>query len=103
MFLVQPVVVLATFFASIPMPNISVPLKQWATQQSVFNRPIAHPPAGLPVPNPTRSFWINSAPDSNPLASEGSEGPLTKDADVCIIGSGITGAIFRSHTWNHRD
>lgn len=85
------------------MPNISVPLEQWATHQAVFNQPISHEAAGLPVPNPTRSFWIDSAPDANPLAKEGSEGPLIKDADVCIIGSGITGAIFQSHTYNLRD
>lgn len=94
MFLV-PVALFATllgFHTLIPMPNISVPLNQWATQQAVFNRPISHPPAGLPVPNPTRSFWIDSAPDSNPLATEGSEGPLTRDADICIIGAGSTGA-----------
>ncbi|KZV89989.1 FAD dependent oxidoreductase [Exidia glandulosa HHB12029] len=45
----------------------------------------------LPVPNPTKSFWIDSSPDANPLAAEGSTGALTADADIAIIGSGITG------------
>ncbi|KAG6856519.1 hypothetical protein H0H87_003607 [Tephrocybe sp. NHM501043] len=46
--------------------------------------------SGLPVSNSTHSFWINT-PGANPLAKEGSEGDLTPTADVCIIGSGITG------------
>ncbi|KAF9024253.1 FAD dependent oxidoreductase [Hymenopellis radicata] len=44
----------------------------------------------LPASNPTKSFWIDS-PRANPLAKEGSTGPLTTDADVCIIGSGMSG------------
>lgn len=51
---------------------------------------------GLPVPNPTHSFWIDS-PQANPLAKEGSSGPLTRDADVCIIGAGITGVSSAYH------
>ncbi|KAF9224266.1 FAD dependent oxidoreductase [Gyrodon lividus] len=54
-------------------------------------------PAGLPSTNPTRSFWTHSSPDANPLAREGSEGPLTTDADICIVGSGITGAGVAYH------
>jgi hypothetical protein len=46
--------------------------------------------ASLPAPNPTVPFWAAS-PDDNPLAKEGSQGDLTTDADLCIIGSGITG------------
>ena len=38
-----------------------------------------------------------SAPGLNPLAREGSSGPLTTDADVCIIGSGITGVSVAYH------
>jgi hypothetical protein len=47
----------------------------------------------LPVSNPTKSFWVDT-PNANPLAREGSSGPLGfggEDIDVCIIGSGITG------------
>ncbi|KAG6856518.1 hypothetical protein H0H87_003606 [Tephrocybe sp. NHM501043] len=50
----------------------------------------------LPVPNPTHSFWINT-PGANPLAKEGSEDDLTADADVCIIGAGITGVSSAYH------
>ncbi|KAI0676177.1 FAD dependent oxidoreductase [Trametes maxima] len=52
--------------------------------------------APLPVPNPTKSFWIDS-PGANPLAKEGSTGPLTADADIAIIGSGITGVSAAYH------
>ncbi|KAJ3560769.1 hypothetical protein NP233_g10617 [Leucocoprinus birnbaumii] len=47
----------------------------------------------LPVSNSTKSFWIDTS-SANPLAREGSTGPLgfgSDDIDVCIIGSGITG------------
>ena len=54
-------------------------------------------PSPLPVSNPTRSFWLDSAPGVNPLAKEGSTGPLTSDADLCIIGSGITGISAAYH------
>ncbi|TRM58301.1 FAD dependent oxidoreductase [Schizophyllum amplum] len=76
------------------MSVLAVPTNQYENTQAVFTRPEAANflrAAGLPVPNPTKSFWIDSAPDANPLAKEGSEGPLTTDADVCIIGSGMTG------------
>ncbi|KAF4622394.1 hypothetical protein D9613_009141 [Agrocybe pediades] len=43
--------------------------------------------ASLLVDNPTKSFWLDT-PGANPLAEEGSKGPLTDKADVCIIGSG---------------
>ncbi|KAH8980511.1 FAD dependent oxidoreductase [Lactarius hatsudake] len=51
----------------------------------------------FPVHNATRSFWMAGAPGANPLAREGSSGPLTTDADVCIIGSGITGVSVAYH------
>ncbi|KAF7308157.1 DAO domain-containing protein [Mycena chlorophos] len=55
-----------------------------------------HQPAALPHPNPTHSFWTHT-PGANPLASEGSTGPLTDAADVCIVGSGITGVSASYH------
>jgi hypothetical protein len=73
------------------MPKLSVPLNQFDTAQSVLKQPTSHLPASLPVPNPTKSFWTDSAPGVNPLAKDGSEGALTPDVDICIIGSGITG------------
>lgn len=51
----------------------------------------------LPVANPTKSFWLDSSPDANPLAAEGSTGPLTADADIAIIGSGVTGVAAAYH------
>ena len=54
-------------------------------------------PTPLPVPNPTKSFWLNSAPDVNPLAKVGSDGPLIPEADICIIGSGMTGVSAAYH------
>lgn len=51
---------------------------------------------GLPVPSPTRSFWID-IPVATSLASEGT---LSADADICIIGSGITGVSVGYHLAN---
>jgi NADH dehydrogenase FAD-containing subunit len=48
---------------------------------------------GLPVPNPTRSFWTDT-PVANSLATEGD---LCTDIDICIIGSGITGVSAAYH------
>ncbi|KAL1689514.1 FAD dependent oxidoreductase [Schizophyllum commune] len=75
------------------MPVLSTVLNPFEDSQAVFNSPHAETfqLAGLPHPNPSKSFWIDSSPDANPLAREGSEGALTSDADVCIIGSGMTG------------
>ena len=79
------------------MTVLPVLLNVLAQQQSVLERPVKADPAPLPVPNPTRSFWIDSAPDANPLAKQGSTGPLTHDSDICIIGSGITGVSAAYH------
>ncbi|TBU39321.1 FAD dependent oxidoreductase [Dichomitus squalens] len=68
-----------------------------AEEQTVLERPVGAEPAPLPVPNPTKSFWIDSTADANPLAKEGSHGALTHDADICIIGSGITGVSAAYH------
>ncbi|KAF7370148.1 DAO domain-containing protein [Mycena sanguinolenta] len=59
----------------------------------------SHKPADLPQLNPTHSFWIDSL-GANPLADEGSTGTLTDAADVCIIGSGITGVSAAYHLAN---
>ncbi|KAJ7024860.1 FAD dependent oxidoreductase [Mycena alexandri] len=61
-----------------------------------FEDPSRTQASTLPVPDPTRSFWIDS-PGANPLAGEGSEGAFTADADICIIGSGITGVSAAYH------
>ncbi|KAJ7694589.1 FAD dependent oxidoreductase [Mycena rosella] len=65
-------------------------------EQTVFN---THAPADLPHPNPTHSFWTHT-PGANPLAGVGSTGALTDEADVCIIGAGITGVSAAYHFAN---
>ena len=42
---------------------------------------------GLPVPNPTRPLWI----DPPAAFPESDTAPLPRNADIIIIGSGITG------------
>lgn len=64
--------------------------------QAILQHPPNYAVSTLPVPNATRSFWIDT-PGANPLAKVGSEGELTNDADVCIIGSGITGVSAAYH------
>ncbi|KAK8185199.1 FAD dependent oxidoreductase-like protein [Phyllosticta capitalensis] len=49
----------------------------------------SHRPAGLPVPNSTKSFW-HSEPNQFLLGHRTTE-DLPAEADVVIIGSGITG------------
>jgi hypothetical protein len=71
-------------------------LKATPQVQDVLQNLVDQRPANLPTPNPTGSFWFRS-PDANPLATQGSEGDLTHDADVCIIGSGITGVSAAYH------
>lgn len=75
---------------------------------TVFSSPFQAPlsfqptPATLPVANSTESFWIHT-PGANLLANEGSTGPLTQDADICIIGSGMTGVSAAYHLANAVD
>lgn len=46
----------------------------------------------LPVSDPTPSFWLDIANDPEyDLAKSASTGPLTQDAEICIIGSGSSG------------
>lgn len=49
------------------------------------------PRVSLPSLNSTTSFWLDLTPEESPLANVGSTGSLTQDADICVIGSGITG------------
>ena len=51
----------------------------------------AVPRVSLPSSNSTNSFWLHLPPEDSPLANVGSTGSLTQDADICVIGSGITG------------
>ncbi|KAI6417671.1 hypothetical protein MCOR20_000163 [Pyricularia oryzae] len=52
-------------------------------------------PVSLPVKNPTRSYWQD--PPDQVIANLRSSPDLTQDADVVIIGSGITGAAIAWH------
>ncbi|THH07853.1 hypothetical protein EW145_g3099 [Phellinidium pouzarii] len=76
-----------------------VPLNEFKTHQKLFDAQLnlADAPASLPVANSTRSFWLHPSDEVNPLARKGSTGPLTSDADICIIGSGITGVSAAYH------
>lgn len=74
-----------------------VPLNAFTDHQSIFSiKPENVARASLPVPNSTRSFWFTD-PDVTPSPKHGSEGALTEDADICIIGSGITGVSAAYH------
>ena len=53
--------------------------------------PDTSPRVSLPSSNSTNSFWLHLPPEDSPLANVGSTGSLTQDADICVIGSGITG------------
>ncbi|KAI0316142.1 FAD dependent oxidoreductase-domain-containing protein [Amylostereum chailletii] len=80
--------------------TLSVPVALGEHVQHVLETLPTPKPASLPVQNPSRAFWTHSAPDANPLAKEGSAGTLVDDADVCIIGSGITGVSAAYHLAN---
>ncbi|KAJ6472430.1 FAD dependent oxidoreductase-domain-containing protein [Mycena sanguinolenta] len=78
---------------------LSVPFSSPFDPQTPFASQTQHKPADLPHSDPTHAFWTHS-PGANPLAAEGSAGALTEDADVCIIGSGITGVSAAYHLAN---
>ncbi|KAG8813155.1 hypothetical protein FRC17_001649, partial [Serendipita sp. 399] len=89
------------------MSSLPVPVDSHADFERFFEESSAPGPASLPVSNPTKAFWTHPGlskdwprddddPEGwkriNPYALEGSQGPLsTSEADVVIIGSGITG------------
>ena len=55
-------------------------------------------PTTLPVPDSTRSFWLNSSADCNPLADHGRHAPLpASTVDIAIIGTGISGVSTLHH------
>lgn len=58
-----------------------------ASYERLLKRIYASP--GLPVPNPTASFWMDKP---SPIATR--QDKLPEHADIVIIGSGITGTSF---------
>ncbi|KAI5119667.1 hypothetical protein M0805_007758 [Coniferiporia weirii] len=79
-----------------------VPLNEHDVHQRFFDAQLnlADVPASLPVANSTRSFWLHPSEEVNPLAKEGSQGQITSDADICVIGSGVTGISAAHHFSN---
>lgn len=93
------------------MSTLPVPLDTFSKHQAAFSTPPQpNYKAPLPVPSPTKSFW-STDPTASPSPSEGSGGILSEDADICIIGSGITGCsaayhlakTFKHHNITHSD
>ncbi|KAJ7625753.1 FAD dependent oxidoreductase [Roridomyces roridus] len=74
---------------------LTVPL---AGEQAPF-RLDTNAPADLPYEHSTPSFWM-LGPNANPLAEAGSTGAFTDAADVCIVGSGMTGTSAAYHLAN---
>lgn len=52
----------------------------------------------LPIPNPTKSYWIEAA--ESPLRNFRSTADLPQETDVVIVGSGYTGAT--TAYWLHK-
>ena len=85
------------------LTGVSAHRQQPAAHQIIFRQdefynghPSCLSPIAPPVQNATKSFWLGK-PEDNPLADEGSRGPLPEEADICIIGSGITGVSAAWH------
>lgn len=83
------------------MSSLPVPLNVLADHDAILQAISSQfrtgsPLSSLPVANPTQSFWLRSA-NVVPAPTHGSDGPLTSDADICIIGSGITGVSAAYH------
>ncbi|CUA68084.1 hypothetical protein RSOLAG22IIIB_03322 [Rhizoctonia solani] len=76
--------------------TLPVPLNSDSDVFAAFNQSSPRT-APLPTPNPTKSFWLDSEASANPLGQVGSTGPLSKVADIVIIGSGITGCSAAYH------
>ena len=78
--------------------NLPVPLNVHSTQQAVLESVATNPTSrqAFPVPNPTISFWQQDL-DISPTPDHGSTDTLRKDADIVIIGSGITGVSAAYH------
>jgi hypothetical protein len=93
---------MASQFGSSAPPTVSFDSDFEAAFRTIPSRG----PSFLPHPSPSKAFWTHpglskdwpqddSDPEgdhyANPLAREGSEGPIEHDADLVIVGAGITG------------
>lgn len=65
------------------LTNPGIPLQD---RQDALNRALSDP--GLPSQNPTSSFWLR---DPHPSLAKAQSDTLPVEADVVIIGSGVTG------------
>lgn len=92
-------VVFKTHLILLSWITLSVQLSVRPRSQQVLDLPTNGLPPVLPVANSTLSFWLRG-PNVKPEPAHGSEGPLTTDADVCIVGSGITGTSAAYHLSN---
>lgn len=79
--------------------TLCAPLSIGPEHQRVLELSASRPPPALPVANATLSFWLRE-PNVHPAPTYGSKGPLTTDADICIVGSGITGVSTAYHLSN---
>lgn len=85
---------------------LRVPLDSFNDFGAAFCAAQPKGPSSLPHPSPSKAFWTHpglskdwpqDGPDPegnhrvNPLAREGSDGPIEHEADMVIIGTGITG------------
>ena len=79
------------------MSQLPVPLNMFTEEQRALAEPgAADHRVGLPVANPTQPFWF-TAPNVTPAPREGSDTQLPAHADICIIGSGISGVSVAYH------
>ena len=83
-----------------------MPLDSSNNVEAAYCIPPSKGPSPLPHPSPSKAFWTHpglskdwpqdgSDPEGNhrvnPFAREGSDGPIEHEADMVIIGTGITG------------
>jgi len=76
--------------------TLPVPLHQYSVEERQ-RAAFAQDNIQLPYPNPTKAFWTHGEPNANPLAKEGSSGLIPVQADIVIVGSGVTGVGVAYH------
>ncbi|GAA5902191.1 NAD(P)/FAD-dependent oxidoreductase [Sporobolomyces salmoneus] len=76
-------------FRSQPISTSASPPAFSASLLSQFPPSGSIPPSSPPNPHPLNSFWTTNF--ASPLLDEGRDEPLPEQADVVVIGSGLTG------------